>query len=62
MPPEVVRELIAQVKGFVSLSDIALLSQSLNLIASLLEVAPATAFPEVEKVRNWSRLLEGRFA
>ncbi|KAL1752017.1 armadillo-type protein [Schizophyllum commune] len=49
VPPEVVRELIAQVKGFVSLSDIALLSQSLNLIASLLEVAPATAFPEVEK-------------
>lgn len=49
VPPEVVRELVAQVKSFVTLADIALLAQALNLMASLLDAAPAIAFPELEK-------------
>lgn len=38
-----------QIKNYISTSDISLLSQSLIILATLLEVSPATTFPEVER-------------
>ncbi|KAF7329854.1 Cullin-associated nedd8-dissociated protein 1 [Mycena kentingensis (nom. inval.)] len=40
--------LIPQVKGYLSTSDIPLLSQALSLLALLLELAPKITFPEIE--------------
>lgn len=38
-----------QIKHYISTSDISLLSQSLIILATLLELSPATSFPEVER-------------
>ncbi|KAG5641254.1 hypothetical protein DXG03_005660, partial [Asterophora parasitica] len=49
IPPELSPALVSQVKPYVSLSDIALLSQSLIILALLLNLSPKTTFPVVEK-------------
>jgi cullin-associated NEDD8-dissociated protein 1 len=41
--------LMSQIKPYLSVSDISLLSQALTTLSILLEVAPAATFPEVEK-------------
>ncbi|KAF8824090.1 hypothetical protein HHX47_DHR9000534 [Lentinula edodes] len=40
--------LISQIKPYLSVSDISLLSQALSTLSVLLELAPSTTFPEVE--------------
>ncbi|KAF8212549.1 armadillo-type protein [Mycena galopus ATCC 62051] len=40
--------LVPQIKSYLSTSNIPLLSQVLSLLALLLELAPATTFPEIE--------------
>ncbi|KAG6910631.1 hypothetical protein DXG01_009140 [Tephrocybe rancida] len=49
IPPALAPALIAQVKSYISINDVALLSQSLSLLAVLLKLTPRTTFPEVEK-------------
>ena len=41
--------LVPQIKTYVSTSDISLLSQSLTILALLLELSPTKTFPEVER-------------
>ncbi|KAK7019727.1 hypothetical protein VNI00_017966 [Paramarasmius palmivorus] len=41
--------LIAHIKPYLTVSDISLLSQALNTLSILLELAPSITFPEVEK-------------
>jgi cullin-associated NEDD8-dissociated protein 1 len=41
--------LVPQIKIYVSTSDISLLSQSLTILALLLELSPSTTYPEVER-------------
>lgn len=48
VPPDLPPVLVVQLKSYVSTSDISLLSSALNIVALLLELAPATTFPEVE--------------
>lgn len=48
IPPGLAPSLIAQVKSYISTTDIALLSQALSILALLLELTPRTTFPEVE--------------
>ncbi|TFK38693.1 TIP120-domain-containing protein [Crucibulum laeve] len=49
IPPALPASLIPQIKPYLSTSDISLLSQALSTLAILLELSPATAFPEVER-------------
>ncbi|KNZ72732.1 Cullin-associated NEDD8-dissociated protein 1, partial [Termitomyces sp. J132] len=49
IPPGLAPALIAQVKPYISITDIALLSQALSILALLLKLTPRTTFPEVEK-------------
>ncbi|KAG5651284.1 hypothetical protein H0H81_009201 [Sphagnurus paluster] len=49
IPPELAPALISQVKPYLSVSDIALLTQSLTILALLLTLAPQATFPPVEK-------------
>ncbi|KAF5376967.1 hypothetical protein D9615_007234 [Tricholomella constricta] len=49
IPPALAPVLVSQVKPYISISDIALLSQSLTILALLLTLAPITTFPVVEK-------------
>lgn len=49
VPNDLPLHLIPQVKGYLSTADFSLLSQSLNIIALLLETSPASTFPEVER-------------
>lgn len=49
IPVELPRVLIPQLKIYISTNDISLLSQSLSVIALLLELSPGGTFPEVEK-------------
>ncbi|KAF7297547.1 Cullin-associated nedd8-dissociated protein 1 [Mycena kentingensis (nom. inval.)] len=48
IPDNLPSALVPQVKGYLSTSDIPLLSQALSLLALLLELAPTTTFPEIE--------------
>jgi cullin-associated NEDD8-dissociated protein 1 len=41
--------LVPQVKNYISTSDISLLSHSLIILATLLELSPVGTFPEVER-------------
>ncbi|KAK1235725.1 hypothetical protein PQX77_001032 [Marasmius sp. AFHP31] len=41
--------LIAHIKPYLTVTDIALLSQSFNTLSALLEMAPTVTFPEIEK-------------
>ncbi|KAF5385600.1 hypothetical protein D9757_006791 [Collybiopsis confluens] len=41
--------LISQIKPYLTVSDISLLSQALGILSVLLELAPAATFPEVEQ-------------
>ncbi|EEB97781.1 hypothetical protein MPER_02831 [Moniliophthora perniciosa FA553] len=49
IPPTLPITLITHIKPYLSVSDISLLSQALNSLSILLELAPSTKFPEVEK-------------
>lgn len=49
VPPNLAPHLIPQAKGYISTADFALLSQSLGIVALLLELSPASTFPEVER-------------
>ncbi|GLB36748.1 putative TATA-binding protein interacting (TIP20) [Lyophyllum shimeji] len=49
VPPALPPALVAQVKPYISVADIALLSQALNVLAQLLKITPKATFPEVEK-------------
>jgi cullin-associated NEDD8-dissociated protein 1 len=49
VPASLPSVLVPQVKQYLSTSDIPLLSQALSLLALLLELAPATTFPEIER-------------
>jgi len=49
IPNDLPFHLIPQVKGYLSTADFSLLSQSLNIVALLLELSPASTFPEVER-------------
>ncbi|KAG6854209.1 hypothetical protein C0991_009522 [Blastosporella zonata] len=49
VPPALAPALVAQVKPYISINDIALLSQSLSILALLLKLTPQTTFPVVEK-------------
>ncbi|KAJ3832369.1 armadillo-type protein [Lentinula raphanica] len=48
VPPGLPSALISQIKPYLSTSDISLLSQALNTLTVLLEMAPSATFPEVE--------------
>ncbi|KAF9560250.1 TIP120-domain-containing protein [Agrocybe pediades] len=48
IPSDLPSNLIPQVKPYISTADISLLSQALSTLALLLELSPATTFPEVE--------------
>lgn len=49
IPPDIVPSLLPQVKSYITTSDIPLLSQALTIVALLLELAPSTTFPMVER-------------
>lgn len=49
VPPNLAPHLIPQVKGYLSTADFTLLSLSLGIVALLLELSPASTFPEVER-------------
>ena len=49
IPADLPPTLIGQLKPYISTSDIALLSQALNIVSLLLELSPAATFPEVER-------------
>ncbi|KAF7784838.1 hypothetical protein Agabi119p4_1003 [Agaricus bisporus var. burnettii] len=49
LPPDLAPHLIPQVKGYLSTADFTLLSQSLSIVALLLELSPTSTFPEVER-------------
>ncbi|KAG6819791.1 hypothetical protein H0H93_008643 [Arthromyces matolae] len=49
IPTGLAPALVSQVKPYISTSDIALLSQALDILALLLNLAPKTTFPEIEK-------------
>ncbi|KZV77591.1 TIP120-domain-containing protein [Peniophora sp. CONT] len=49
VPAHIAPTLIPDLKTYLSISDIALLSQALSLIALMLRISPATTFPEVER-------------
>ncbi|PBK61875.1 ARM repeat-containing protein [Armillaria solidipes] len=49
IPPGLAPSLISQIKSYISTTDISLLSQALNTLSILLQLTPATSFPEIEK-------------
>jgi len=49
LPPNLPEALIVQVKPYISTAEIFLLSQALDLLAVLLNIAPAITFPVIEK-------------
>ncbi|KAF9261953.1 TIP120-domain-containing protein [Marasmius fiardii PR-910] len=49
IPAELPSVLITHIKPYLTVSDIALLSQALTTLSVLLELAPGVTFPEVEK-------------
>ena len=49
IPPALAPALVAQIKPYLSTSDISLLSQALIVLALLLQLTPSTTFPEVER-------------
>ncbi|KAG7090596.1 hypothetical protein E1B28_009701 [Marasmius oreades] len=49
VPAELPSVLITHIKPYLTVSDIALLSQALTTLSVLLKLAPAITFPEVEK-------------
>lgn len=49
IPPDLPPALVLQIRNYVSTSDISLLSHSLTILASLLELSPIGTFPEVER-------------
>jgi cullin-associated NEDD8-dissociated protein 1 len=48
VPADLPPALISQLKPYISTSEISLLAAALNIVALLLELAPASTFPEVE--------------
>lgn len=48
IPTALAPALVAQIKPYLSTSDISLLSQALIVLALLLQLTPSTTFPEVE--------------
>ncbi|KAF7365527.1 Cullin-associated nedd8-dissociated protein 1 [Mycena venus] len=48
VPAALPSALVPQVKPYLSINDIPLLSQALSLLALLLELTPTTTFPEIE--------------
>ena len=49
VPEDLPPTLISQLKHYISTGDIALLAQALNIVSLLLELSPASTFPEVER-------------
>jgi cullin-associated NEDD8-dissociated protein 1 len=49
VPSNLPAELIPQLKAFINTNDVSLLSQSLAVVTSLLQQAPKSAFPQVER-------------
>lgn len=49
IPKDLPPTLVPQIKNYISTSDISLLSHSLIILASLLELSPVGTFPEVER-------------
>ncbi|KIM50112.1 hypothetical protein SCLCIDRAFT_34642, partial [Scleroderma citrinum Foug A] len=49
VPDELPPTLVLQVKPYITTSDISVLSQALSLLAALLDLAPSTTFPAVER-------------
>ena len=49
VPADLPQILVLQVKPYITTSDISVLSQALSLLAALLELAPTTTFPAVER-------------
>jgi cullin-associated NEDD8-dissociated protein 1 len=49
VPPALAPALVAQIKPYLSTSDISLLAQALIVLALLLQLTPSTTFPVVEK-------------
>lgn len=48
LPAEIPPALVSDLKTYISTSEIALLSQTLSLLALMLRLSPAATFPEVE--------------
>lgn len=48
IPADLPPALIAQLKSYISTTEISLMASALNIVALLLELAPTTTFPEVE--------------
>ena len=49
VPADLPPTLVLQVKPYIATSDISVLSQALSLLAALLDLAPSTTFPAVER-------------
>ncbi|OBZ78570.1 Cullin-associated NEDD8-dissociated protein 1 [Grifola frondosa] len=49
IPADLPPNLIPPLKAYITTSDISLLSQALSIVALLLQLAPSTTFPEVER-------------
>ncbi|KAI6021197.1 armadillo-type protein [Pisolithus marmoratus] len=49
MPADLPPSLVSQIKVYISTSDISVLSQALSILALLLELAPETSFPPIER-------------
>jgi cullin-associated NEDD8-dissociated protein 1 len=49
IPPDLPPALVPQIKNYISTSDISLLSHSLIILATLLELSPGGTFPEIER-------------
>ncbi|KAI0063091.1 TIP120-domain-containing protein [Artomyces pyxidatus] len=49
VPADLPPSLVPQLKTYISTADILLQSQSLNILALLLQLSPSTTFPEVER-------------
>ncbi|KAF5361703.1 hypothetical protein D9758_007269 [Tetrapyrgos nigripes] len=56
VPPGLPPTLMSQIKPYLTITDISLLSQALTTLSILLEVAPSTTFPEVEKNASYRYL------
>ncbi|KAI0344168.1 ARM repeat-containing protein [Trametopsis cervina] len=48
IPSDLPAAIVSQMRPYISINDVALLSHALNIISLLLELAPAATFPEVE--------------
>ncbi|KAI6142115.1 armadillo-type protein [Pisolithus tinctorius] len=49
MPADLPPSLVSQIKVYIGTSDISVLSQALSILALLLELAPRTSFPPIER-------------